>query len=75
MSTIPENPEPVTLAEASAALMRGFGGTWTIKFDASLHAWTAEHREGTAVRYLVARRASELAAKINAAEAETEETP
>lgn len=43
-------------------------GTWAIAYHPDLECWSAERAEGTAIRYLVAHSAAELATKIDAAE-------
>ncbi len=43
--------------------------TWSIDFHPEVACWSAEWREGTAVRYVCGDTTAELAARIEAAEA------
>lgn len=47
-----------------------YGARWKIRQDMVLRAWTAERREGTAVRFIVGLTARELADRLEAAEQE-----
>jgi hypothetical protein len=62
--------DPDLMPVTRARLARQFGGRWAIAFDGVLDVWSAERVTGTAIRVLAAREAWELAAKIEAAEAE-----
>jgi len=52
---------------ALMALIRA-SETWAIEYHPGTH-WSAERREGTAVRYVCGDTTAELAARIEAAEA------
>jgi hypothetical protein len=54
--------------QMTGAMLREMYPAWTIERN-PLGVWTAEQATGSEVRYLVARRAWELAAKIEHAEA------
>jgi len=43
--------------------------TWSIDFHPEVPCWSAERREGTAVRYVCGDTTTDLAARIDAAEA------
>jgi hypothetical protein len=58
MPTIPED------------LHSRYGDRWKIRQDQVLRVWTAERREGTAVRYIVGLTARELVARLAGAEQE-----
>jgi hypothetical protein len=58
MPTIPED------------LHSRYADRWKIRQDQVLRVWTAERREGTAVRYIVGLTARELAARLAGAEQE-----
>jgi len=59
---------PVMDMAMTGALLRDmYGDRWVIEQN-PLGVWTAEQTTGSEVRYLVARRAWELSAKIEAAE-------
>jgi hypothetical protein len=45
-----------------------YGDRWKIRQDEVLRVWTAERRDGTAVRYIVGLTARELAGRLRAAE-------
>jgi hypothetical protein len=45
-----------------------YGDRWKIRQDEVLRVWTAERRDGTAVRYIVGLTARELADRLSAAE-------
>jgi hypothetical protein len=59
---------PVMDMPMTGDLLRETYRDWTIALNESLGVWTAEQATGSEVRYLVARRAWELAAKIEQAE-------
>jgi hypothetical protein len=67
---IEPDAEPIPLMDTSMTgdLLREMYPAWTIERN-PLGVWTAEQTAGTEIRYLVARQAWELAAKIKAAEA------
>ena len=51
------------------AELERYAGRWQIAaYPGGLDVWSAEHREGKALRYIVARTAAELAAKLETAE-------
>ena len=51
-----------------SARLRRYARRWQIGRNETLHVWTAERHEGTAVRYIVARTPAELAARLATAE-------
>jgi hypothetical protein len=51
-----------------AAMAREFPGWEIAAYPGGLDVWSAERREGKALRYIVARTAAELAAKLETAE-------
>ena len=53
--------------------MRIYGERWKIRQDMVLRAWTAERREGNAIRFIVGLTARELADRL--AQAERAEPP
>jgi hypothetical protein len=51
------------------AELEPYAGRWHIAaYPGGLDVWSAERREGKALRYIVARTAAELAAKLETAE-------
>jgi hypothetical protein len=69
MPTIPDQAASHHDLKSLRGLVRRYGGRWQIGRNELLHVWTAERHEGTAVRFIVAHSAAELAAKLKAAEA------
>jgi hypothetical protein len=64
--TGPDSEIPVMDMPMTGDLLREMYPDWTIALNETLGVWTAEQATGSEVRYLVARRAWELALKIKA---------
>jgi hypothetical protein len=64
----PTTPEPAPESTGAGELQRRYGSRWTIELNETLHMWTALQTNGRSSRYLVAPTATQLLAKLDAAE-------